>query len=61
MVEAFKTRILTGVFGAAPRKGFDVALLDTFAGASYRELDYEHEAQNQQRMAQALTQPRGSW
>ena len=28
MVEAFKVRVLTGVLGAAPRKGFDVALLD---------------------------------
>ena len=39
-VEWFKTNVLTGVFGAADRTPFDVALLDTFARASYLELDY---------------------
>ena len=44
LVELFKENILTGVFGAADRSAFDVKLLDTFARASYLELDYEHEA-----------------
>ena len=45
---------MTGVFGAAARSSFDVALLDTFASASYRELDYVHEGKNQDRMAAAV-------
>jgi aarF domain-containing kinase len=53
-VEFFKEEILTGVFGAADRSAFDVRLLDTFANASYRELDYVHEGTNQDRMAAAL-------
>ena len=53
-VEFFKENILTGVFGAAERSAFDVRLLDTFANASYRELDYVHEGGNQDRMAAAL-------
>eukprot|EP01043_Picozoa_sp_COSAG02_P017018 COSAG02_NODE_762_length_17464_cov_12.006219_8_plen_493_part_00 len=53
-VELFKEQILTGVFGAADRSAFDVRLLDTFANASYRELDYVHEGANQDRMAAAL-------
>ena len=46
-VESFKKNVLTGVFGAADRSSFDVRLLDTFAQASYRELDYVHEARGQ--------------
>ena len=38
----------------APRRAFDVALVETFARASYRELDYEHEAANQRRFAAEL-------
>jgi len=53
-VEWFKVRVLTGVFGAADRASFDVALLDSFASATYLELDYEHEAANQQRFADEL-------
>lgn len=53
-VEFFKVNILTGVFGAADRSSFDVALLDTFANASYRELDYVNEGQNQDRMKTAM-------
>lgn len=53
-VEIFKEQILTGVFGAADRSAFDVRLLDTFASASYRELDYVHEGRNQDRMSAAL-------
>jgi hypothetical protein len=48
---------MTGVFGAAARSSFDVALLDTFASASYRELDYVHEGKNQDRMAAAVRHP----
>jgi len=48
-VEWFKEQILTGIFGAAERSAFDVALLDTFARASYLELDYAAEAANQRR------------
>jgi len=33
----------------AERQSYDVKLLDAFAHASYFELDYEHEAENQQR------------
>ncbi|KAL1523881.1 hypothetical protein AB1Y20_018800 [Prymnesium parvum] len=54
MVEWFKKNILTGVLGAADRKSFDVALLDSFAAATYLELDYVHEAANQQRFADEL-------
>ena len=43
-VEWFKKQVLTGVLGAADRDAFDVRLLDTFARASYLELDYRHEA-----------------
>ena len=54
LVELFKENILTGVFGAADRSAFDVKLLDTFARASYLELDYEHELANAQRMTSEL-------
>ena len=54
-VDVYKKRVLTGIFGAADRKSFDVALLDTFAQASYRELDYVHEGKNQDRMAAYLS------
>ena len=53
-VEWFKVRVLTGVFGAASRASFDVALLDHFASATFLELDYEHEAGNQERFAAQL-------
>ncbi len=52
-IERFKQMLMsTGVLGS--RKQFDVALLDTFARASYFELDYEHEASNQERFAKEL-------
>ena len=54
LVELFKENILTGVFGAADRSAFDVKLLDTFARASYLELDYEHELANAERMTTQL-------
>ena len=38
--------MLTGLLGAAERASFDVALLDTFARASYLELDYVNEGLN---------------
>ena len=53
-VEWFKTEVLTGVFGAADRTPFDVALLDTFARASYLELDYREEARNLLRFTEEL-------
>ena len=60
LVELFKENILTGVFGAADRSAFDVKLLDTFARASYLELDYEHELANAERMtAQLLPRLKG--
>ena len=34
---------------------WQVKLLDTFAAASYLELDYRHEARNQQRFRDELT------
>ena len=54
VVEWFKKRVLTGLFGAADRQSFDVNLLDTFARASYLELDYRHEAENLNRFAKEL-------
>lgn len=36
------------------RKQFDVDMLDNFASASYYELDYEHEARNQEIFAEKL-------
>ena len=53
-VEWFKTEVLTGVFGAAERTPFDVALLDSFARASYLELDYQEEARNLVRFTEEL-------
>jgi len=53
-VEWFKERVLTGIFGAAERDAFDVNLLDTFASASYLELDYRHEAANLHRFEREL-------
>lgn len=47
-------QILTDLVGAAERSAFDVALLDTFARASYLELDYEAEAANQRRFEAEL-------
>ena len=45
-VERVKSLLMyTGVL--AQRKQFDVELLDSFASASFWELDYEHEAANQ--------------
>ena len=59
-VEWFKESILTGVFGAAERASFDVDLLDTFARASYLELDYQHEAANMRRFTRDLMPRLGS-
>jgi len=53
-VEWFKTRVLIATFGSADRLSFDVALLDTFARASYLELDYMHEASNLERFQSEL-------
>jgi len=53
-VEWFKASVVVSVLGAADRAQFDVALLDTFARASYLELDYRHEAANQRRFAEEL-------
>mmetsp|Transcript_40096 Transcript_40096/g.84091 ORF Transcript_40096/g.84091 Transcript_40096/m.84091 type:complete len:595 (+) Transcript_40096:67-1851(+) len=53
-VEWFKEKVLTGLLGAAERGAFDVNLLDTFAGASFLELDYRHEAANMQRFTDTL-------
>ena len=53
-VEWFKVRVLTGVLGAADRSPFDVGLLDTFARASYLELDYVSEAANMRRFQREL-------
>jgi len=52
--EWFKETVLIGVLGAAERTNFDVALLDSFARASYLELDYRQEARNLQRFADEL-------
>ncbi len=38
----------------AERKAYDLDLLDAFATASYLELDYEHEAANQERISKLL-------
>jgi aarF domain-containing kinase len=47
-VEGIKALLMhTGVL--AHRKQFDVEILDSFASASFWELDYEHEAANQAR------------
>jgi predicted unusual protein kinase regulating ubiquinone biosynthesis (AarF/ABC1/UbiB family) len=54
LVEGFKKTVLTGVFGAADRDPFDVNLLDTFARASFLELDYRHEAANMERFRHEL-------
>lgn len=53
-VEWCKENIVTGLFGAADRSAFDVKLLDTFARASYLELDYRNEAANLERFREAL-------
>jgi len=53
-VEWFKKNILTGILGAADRSSFDVKLLDTFANASYKELDYVHEGNNLERFRTEL-------
>eukprot|EP00943_MAST-04B_sp_MAST-4B-sp1_P009431 g9431.t1 len=39
---------------AAKRKSYDIQLLDTFANASYFELDYAHEGGNQERIGNEL-------
>ena len=56
----FKVRVLTNLLGAAERTPFDVALLDTFARASYLELDYRHEAANLERFRTELLPRLGS-
>jgi predicted unusual protein kinase regulating ubiquinone biosynthesis (AarF/ABC1/UbiB family) len=54
-VEAVKSALMfTGLL--AQRKQFDIELLDSFASASFFELDYEHEAANQQRFLRELKQ-----
>ena len=53
-VEWFKVAVLTRMLGAAERTPFDVNLLDTFARASYLELDYRAEARNLQRFTDEL-------
>ena len=53
-VEWFKVHVMIKVLGAANRSSFDVKLLDTFARASYLELDYTHEAANLERFAREL-------
>ena len=51
--EQFKTLLYkTGFFAA--RRGYDVELLDTFAFASYSELDYAEEGKNQEFLAKEL-------
>jgi len=44
----------------ASRRQFDVELLDTFAGASYQELDYVQEGKNQERFTKELVPKVGS-
>jgi aarF domain-containing kinase len=52
-VEGIKALLMhTGVL--AHRKQFDVEILDSFASASFWELDYEHEAANQERFMREL-------
>jgi predicted unusual protein kinase regulating ubiquinone biosynthesis (AarF/ABC1/UbiB family) len=52
-LEALKALLMSaGVL--SPRKQFDVALLDSFASASYLELDYCTEAANQERFRREL-------
>lgn len=53
-VEAFKHFLMHKVGLMAPRKQFDLELLNAFASASYLELDYHHEATNAGRFAQEL-------
>ena len=53
VVESVKSALMyTGLL--AQRKQFDIELLDSFASASFFELDYEHEAANQQRFLHEL-------
>jgi len=57
-VESVKSGLMSaGVLAA--RTQFDVALLDSFARASYFELDYEHEGRNQDRMTVELAEAMG--
>jgi aarF domain-containing kinase len=53
-VEWVKINIGTRLLGAAERASFDVALLDTFARASYLELDYRNEGRNGERFAREV-------
>ena len=55
-IERFKS-VLMNVGYLSPRKQFDVQLLDTFANASFYELDYVHEAKNQERFSTSLNTP----
>lgn len=52
-VEKMKSMIYS-IGLAAKRKSYDIQLLDTFANASYFELDYVHEGKNQERIAKEL-------
>jgi aarF domain-containing kinase len=59
LVEAFKGGLMkVGVL--APRRQFDVLLLETFARASYSELDYRQEGRNQERFLHELVPRVGS-
>jgi hypothetical protein len=40
----------------AQRKQFNINMFDSFASASYYEVDYEHEATNQEKFAKKLTE-----
>jgi len=53
-VERFKALLMHMKY-LGTRKQFDVHLLDTFANASYYELDYNHEASNQERFYHSLS------
>lgn len=53
-VERFKALLMQMKY-LGTRKQFDVHLLDTFANASYYELDYNHEASNQERFYHSLS------
>ena len=50
----FAKRMLTSAGLLTPRKSYDLNLLDTFATASYLELDYVQEAKNQERISKLL-------
>ncbi len=55
LIESFKALLLLLGVGA-PRKQFDLDLLDSYARGTYFELDYEHEATNQEFFRQQFHQ-----